>query len=158
MNSSAPRICELNLITITGMIWTNSRVLSVAKFAFFEVNPIHIPNQQIAMRLATTVIPDAPTLATAIAISTPGADDAPYRCVVVFIPLIVVTVTTPLETTVVVTKFEPPEVLVKLVVLVPVVAVRMSRVHDCVASASPARFRLSSSSTGQPYIRSRARH
>src|SRR5688572_27018168 len=43
------------LIANQGIICTNSSVFSVARFAFFEVSPIHIPNHHNATRLAPIV-------------------------------------------------------------------------------------------------------
>src|ERR1044071_7818087 len=113
------------------MIWTNSNVLSVAKFAFLEVTPIHMPNQQMAIRFAARVRPDA--AAVTIEISNAALDvgvppnGCRVICVLTFVPLIVVTVITPLDTVVVVTTFVPFTLLVILDVLVAVIAVRLIR-------------------------------
>ena len=46
---------EANQITMTGTIWTKASVLSVAKLALRDVNPIHMPNQHKAIRFAAAV-------------------------------------------------------------------------------------------------------
>src|SRR6185436_16539054 len=46
---------DAKLTTNHGTIWTNTIVLRVAKLAFFEFIPIHIPNQLNAIRLPRVV-------------------------------------------------------------------------------------------------------
>src|SRR6266566_6833090 len=44
-----------NLITNHGITWTKANVCNVARVTFLEVSPIHIPNQDRAMRLPMVV-------------------------------------------------------------------------------------------------------
>src|SRR5437660_1065466 len=143
------------------MIWTNSNVFSVAKLAFFEVTPIHIPNQQIAIRFAASVTPEAAalTIGNTTAATDEGVPPKGCRtvCVEVFVPVMVVMVTTPFETRVVVTTFVPLMLLVVAEVLTVRVAALPMRPQEVVERAAPARFKQTRISTGQPYIRSNAR-
>ena len=61
------RIPDANPITNDGIICTNRSVFSVAKLLFFDVIPIHMPNQPNATRLTIAVMAaaDEDTIATA---------------------------------------------------------------------------------------------
>ena len=55
-NTSGMIMLEAKVITNHGMICTKTRVFKVAAFVFFEVSPIHIPNQLKAQRFAKKVM------------------------------------------------------------------------------------------------------
>src|SRR4051794_10445592 len=62
---------EPKLITIKGTIWTKRNVFSVARLAFLEVIPIHMPNQHRATRLAVLVANAANAVTIVVSHSCP---------------------------------------------------------------------------------------